>query len=186
MYYSPFIVYPLSISKINEIMVTFLKKAQPEVLAGNRPLDAEKLLDRDLWEYTGYQLNLVDELPDGVEAQTCPQTKRVIFTLDTFNSLAQGNKRARFTVAHEAAHVLLHGEQLQNGLIQMNRAQEKIPVYQQPEWQANTGAGALLMPSERLKLLFQTVPKQDLVAQITQIFEVSRKAAEVRLKQIKK
>lgn len=186
MYYSPFIVNPLSISRINELMIKFLEKAQPEVLTGNNPLDTEKLLERDLSQYTDYQLDLVHELPDGVEAQTCPQSKRVIFTLDTFSSLVQGNKRARFTAAHEVAHVLLHGEQLQNGSVQMNRAQEKIPIYQQPEWQANTGAGALLMPSEALKLLLQTVPRQDLVTKMTKVFEVSRKAAEVRLEQIKK
>lgn len=61
---------------------------------------------------------------------------------DVYNDALIGNGRARFTIAHEVAHYVLHG----SGIV-LARGDSDIKIYQDPEWQANVFASELLMPS---------------------------------------
>ena len=55
--------------------------------------------------------------------------------------------RDRMTIAHELLHLILH----QPSSLTLYRRNEEIPIYKNPEWQAECFAGELLMPYERIK-----------------------------------
>ena len=59
---------------------------------------------------------------------------------NVYEGAIKGNPRDRFTLCHEFGHWLLH--QPQN----VSFARGNIPTYCDPEWQANTFAGELLVP----------------------------------------
>ncbi len=61
---------------------------------------------------------------------------------DVYNDALRDDGRARFTIAHEVAHYILHG----SGIV-LARGDSDIKIYQDPEWQANVFASELLMPS---------------------------------------
>ena len=61
---------------------------------------------------------------------------------DVYEGAIHDNPRDRFTLCHELGHYILH--QPEN----ISYARGDIPVYQNPEWQANTFAAELLIPDE--------------------------------------
>ncbi len=92
-----------------------------------------------------YEVWEIEEMPD-VEALTNPDAMTIILRTDTYEALCNPKDpkfcRARFTVAHEIGHLFLHeGFALARGA---NRHQH----YEDSEWQADTFAAELLMPSE--------------------------------------
>jgi Zn-dependent peptidase ImmA (M78 family) len=69
--------------------------------------------------------------------------------LKTYDALGReyNNNRERFTVAHEAGHVILHRHYFETQVLIAARAVSgPVVACQNPEWQANAAAGALLMP----------------------------------------
>lgn len=63
---------------------------------------------------------------------------------DVYEAACKDDGRHRFTLAHEVGHYFLHSE----GVILRRSVQEfEIMAYLNPEWQANTFAGALLIPN---------------------------------------
>ncbi len=67
--------------------------------------------------------------------------------------------RDRFTIAHEIAHaLLLDGHNVQ---VAKSRGTENIPVFKDPEWQADCLAGELLMPYH----LCRNMSVQDIMVQ---------------------
>lgn len=85
----------------------------------------------------------------------------LVLSADTYNDLERRNGyRARFSVAHEIGHAVLHGSQLVE-LTQIDHVQRAMlrtdasdtPIYRDSEWQANTFAGALLVPGPGLEWL---------------------------------
>lgn len=64
---------------------------------------------------------------------------------DVYEGAVQGNPRDRFTLCHELGHYFIH----QPGLVSFARGD--IPVYCQPEWQANTFAAELMAPYNLVK-----------------------------------
>lgn len=99
-----------------------------------------------------------------------------------FNS-NHSDRRNRFTVAHELAHYIFH-------------ASEELYAHRDAgdssieEVNANSFASALLMPKKELESavkqikneFFDSVPESVLVSRIADEFNVSRQAAEVRLR----
>lgn len=61
---------------------------------------------------------------------------------DVYERAIAGNPRDRFTLCHELGHFLLHQPQY------ISYARGDIPMYCQPEWQANTFAAELMAPYE--------------------------------------
>lgn len=83
----------------------------------------------------------------------------------------RGNHRDRFTITHEIAHSLL----LNEATVQFCRSDlEDIPLYRDPEWQADCLAGELLMPYAYCCNLS--------VDDIMHNCQVSRKAAQIQFK----
>ncbi|HET7788427.1 MAG TPA: ImmA/IrrE family metallo-endopeptidase [Myxococcales bacterium] len=98
------------------------------------------------------------DLPLGVEGQTYFDRKQRAFVIGladpVFRDLEHSKPRARFTLAHELGHFVLHWRDLMS-LLQMPHAQAALlrtaePVHPNSldtEWQANIFAGAFLMPA---------------------------------------
>jgi len=64
---------------------------------------------------------------------------------DVYEGAVKGNARDRFTLCHELGHFLLHQPKL------ISYARGNVPVYCQPEWQANTFAAELMAPYHLVK-----------------------------------
>lgn len=72
---------------------------------------------------------------------------------NVYEGAVKGNPRDRFTLCHEFGHWLLH--QSEN----ISFARGIIPTYCDPEWQANTFAAELMIPSH----LVQNMSLEDIV-----------------------
>lgn len=64
---------------------------------------------------------------------------------DVYDGAVKGSARDRFTLCHELGHYLLHQPKF------ISYARGNVPVYCQPEWQANTFAGELMAPYHLVK-----------------------------------
>ena len=64
---------------------------------------------------------------------------------DVYIRAIQGNPRDRFTLCHELGHFLMHTPE------RVVFARGDIPIYMDPEWQANVFAGELMAPYELVK-----------------------------------
>lgn len=151
----------------------------PEVSEG-APLNVERLLDVVLGKF-GVDVN-IDELPPGIEGIAQPPNLLTIPPQVYDNLHSDG--RARFTGSHEATHALMHLRQLTQRLVstgaerRLHRRSE-IPVFRDPEWQANRGAAALLMP---YRDVWQMINQgRDSTVEIARRFNVSLQAASYRL-----
>ncbi len=130
----------------------------------------------------------VAELSAGVEGMTYPDG-RVLVSERTYRGADIGIGRDRFTVMHECIHGILHSEQIRDALID-----GKLPLYRRaelrpfedPEWQANTFAAALLMPRDAVvHLASKVAPGRISVHVVRDVFQVSATAAEIRLDKLK-
>ena len=81
------------------------------------------------------------------------------------------HSRATFTLAHELGHYFLHYLPIKTTLARV-ADDEKVPVFMDPEWQANTFASELLMPEETCVHMS--------IEGIMNIYNVSKQAAKVR------
>jgi Zn-dependent peptidase ImmA (M78 family) len=124
----------------------------------------------------------IQELPEGIEAAMDPREKLVILSPATYDNLADGIPRARFTGAHEIAHVILHAKYLQHrimdggNLLRLNRG--NIKPFRDPECQANAFAAALLMPTHHMVRMLDEGAN---VRSIAEIFQVSFESAGYRV-----
>ena len=97
---------------------------------------------------TEYTLEIVpEEELRNAYAQTIPSQKVVLIREDVYYGALSGNARDRFTLAHELGHVFLHND----NTVVLSRGSENIPIYENPEWQANTFAAEFLVPTNKAK-----------------------------------
>lgn len=89
---------------------------------------------------TNYDYCSEDELP-GEYAHYDPNINIIKIRQDVYSRAVNQVGRDRFTIAHEVGHSLLHSDGVKFARV----SNEKIPVYQDVEWQANTFASFLLM-----------------------------------------
>lgn len=96
-----------------------------------------------------FSLSIVepDEITPGHYAITYPDTHEMVVRSDVYEKAINGDGRSRFTLAHELFHYLFHTA----NHIRFARANEEIPFYIKPEWQANTFAAELLVPMDLVK-----------------------------------
>lgn len=106
-------------------------------------------------------------------AQYNPISKVMTVRQDVYTQAIEGDGRARFTIAHEVAHYMLHS----SGLA-LARGNCEIKIYQDPEWQANVFASELLMPS----YLIENMSAVDVAIQC----QTSYQAAQIALSNVKK
>ncbi|MHC1743953.1 MAG: ImmA/IrrE family metallo-endopeptidase [Syntrophobacteraceae bacterium] len=124
----------------------------------------------------------IQELPEGIEAAMDPEQKLVILSPETYDDLTEEIPRARFTGAHEIAHVVLHAKYLRHRLLdggnvlQVNRG--SIPAYRDPECQANAFTSALLMPTHHVARMLS---EQESISSIASTFNVSFESARYRI-----
>lgn len=103
-----------------------------------------------------------------------PITGELSLRGDVYDGLCDGNGRDRFTACHEMGHYFLHRSTL-------NRAPavKSIPIYRDPEWQANSFAAAILMPRE---LILECTSGTTVF--IAAEFGVSLEAAKLRVRKL--
>jgi len=94
--------------------------------------------------------------------------------------------RLRFTLAHELAHWLIH-KKLFSGTGEAAALYNANKDDDATEWQANYLATAILMPNGQIKRCFYTLHSKckgqaQIVCEMAKVFEVSKKAMEIRLK----
>lgn len=71
---------------------------------------------------------------------------KIIYIKDpVYEGACAGNGRDRFTIAHEIAHALLIRD---DSIVLYRGTNIDLPVYRNPEWQADCLAGELLVPAD--------------------------------------
>ena len=119
-------------------------------------------------------LETVEDMPL-VEGETMPGTNTIHIREDVYYAACAGDGRARFTVAHEIGHFLMHTPdsivlcRLEPGTV--------LKPFENPEWQADYFAGYLLALTEDAMGLSKK--------QLIQKFQLSEKAAKVTLSRCK-
>ncbi len=87
-------------------------------------------------------------LPDsdmkGAYAKAFPELHLIQVRETVYNLAVKGDYRHRFTLCHELGHYLMHGAQN----IVFPRTERTPRPFEDPEWQANTFAGELLVTPE--------------------------------------
>lgn len=85
-------------------------------------------------------------MPD-IEAATNPDNLKMVIREDIYNALHNSldplHNRARFTIAHEFGHLLMH-----EGVALARHSNYTHKFFEDSEWQADAFAAELLMPSE--------------------------------------
>lgn len=180
-------VAPLSRSNIERDAQRVIALHFPTLLTEAKPFPVLHFFDHVLRDEYGLDPG-VEPLSDGVEGMTWPDG-RVLVSEDTYRGAASGNGRARFTIVHEAYHGIKHRQQIQRALVDAGELvlyrRTDLKPYLDPEWQANTFAGAVLMPEPIVRYLHARHKSPTYLASVmTQQFQVSLKAAEVRLKKL--
>lgn len=108
-------------------------------------------------------------------AFTSPTEKCIYISESVYNNACRNIPKDRFTIAHELGHLLL-GHKFDMVFSRKNE-NTPIPCYRDSEWQADTFAAYLLMPTE--------LAKDKTADEIKELFGVSTSAAiarEARLK----
>jgi Zn-dependent peptidase ImmA (M78 family) len=127
--------------------------------------------------FPDFDLEIVedDEMP-GIEGATWPDQRRMRFPNSVYEGAALRNEhRARFTVAHELGHLMLHSGIPFARAIQTNA---EVKAFEDSEWQADEFAGALLMP-------LPLIATMGTIEEIVTRCQVSQQAAECRLRKLK-
>ena len=93
-----------------------------------------------------------------------------------FYRASDSNNRQRFTIAHELAHCCLDNVDFKEGHLQFRMENDKDSA----EIQANTFAGALLVPESKLREFIKRIPDITLVM-LADIFKVSESVMQRRL-----
>jgi predicted transcriptional regulator len=91
-------------------------------------------------------------------------------------------QRQRFTLAHEIAHYVLHRDLIGDGVID-NAMYRSARLSDEIERQANRYAADLLMPAVAVRRLFRREGVRSL-ADLSERFDVSREAVNIRLKDL--
>lgn len=115
---------------------------------------------------------------------------------DVWRRAQDGEGRSRFTAAHELGHALLHTKLLVENSGKFFReflrtASEKLPedvaIYESPDYQANSWAGAFLLPVEAVRAYLRRKRKaneETSIEQIARDFDVSVQAARIRIEKM--
>lgn len=80
-----------------------------------------------------------------VHAQYDLDKKTIFIKESVYERANQNYGRDRFTIAHEIAHAILISDNKVK-FCRVDKSAERIPLYKNPEWQADCLAGELLVP----------------------------------------
>ena len=176
------VVSPRSRSDIEEVTEQLIERFQPAHCRLPGALDLEYLAEVELYNAFGFDIGPA-KLDASVEAVSIPSERVIFIREDVYEALGRSQGRARFTVAHEIGHLVLHGEVaepfMSGNAATFYRKKGEIAPYRDPEWQAETFAGALLMPASTVRKLVADGGRSNEL--LSSVFEVSWAAARVRL-----
>ena len=184
---------PLSAAAIENYVERYLANYSPQHLIKPDRLTQEDM-ERAVWNSHRCQIVLVKEYPlESIEAQTNFPANRIEVTEKFTIELENGNPRNRYTLAHEVGHVILHSDIVMQlaPLAARRNTQRPIKTYENAEWQAEHAAGALLLPIVTLLPLLCTLYEgnysdREIVKEIKDIYGVSVRAAEARIRAVLK
>lgn len=109
------------------------------------------------------------------EGKTYPDEKHIQIKESVYIRACNDDGQARFTLAHELGHLILHQNQASSFARKSTSTKHK--PYEDSEWQANTFAAELLADSRKISA---TDTPEDLMTR----FGITRMAASIRLKKI--
>ena len=187
-------VQPLSVAALEEVGRVFLEQLAPEVLSTPQALNVIKLVDDVLPQFGVHVLPASREELGHRAGATDPKGDRevdILVSEDVWDDLLKPAPRcyfARTTICHEIGHAVLHVPVLRrrllltDGLARVER--RSLRAYEDPEWQAWTFAGCLLMPSPALRILSEFGEALTL-DHVSSTFEVSLKMARSHLTRLK-
>ncbi len=113
-----------------------------------------------------------EEMGD-VEAAMSPDRMKMYIRNDVYDQLHQEDPRARFTIAHEIGHFVLHDE------VTLTRSsQSKHEPFRDSEWQADCFAAELLAPIQACK-------EYSTIEDIMNVFGISYSCAQIRFNETK-
>ncbi len=117
-----------------------------------------------------FEFEIVDDNELNCYAKAYPSKNKIVVRNSVYEGACRGNGRDRFTIAHEIGHFFLHGDEN----VSFARLDETIFPFEDPEWQANTFAGELLVPVDLIKEMS--------IEEISVKCKVSRQVAEIQKK----
>ncbi len=188
-------VLPKTKADLEATALNVLAEFDPEHLREPKPLNVVRLIDNFLMQKYDWSLDVREDLPSDILGLSNPQTKTIVVSEQTYNSVQMGDGRSRFTCCHEFSHVELHRTQMRFRMVTMNANDDSLMrtdrtnlrAFEDPEWQADYLAGALLMPRPIvLKMMQQFRTFEELINEMTERFQVSRSAAEMRVQKMPK
>lgn len=177
----------MSYRGIVEAANRFVFTVAPSCISHPGPFPLLEFIDSTALErVTGFSLH-IDQLPPGVEGRTDFKSKELILSEETYEGLSRCDGRSRFTTGHEVGHTVLHAVVMNDYIhdsskaIMLNRSD--VPIYKNPDWQAEVFSSALLMPrSAVVELLQQQLPLPCIASRL----QVSIRALEVRIEKLAK
>ncbi|MFU1583910.1 ImmA/IrrE family metallo-endopeptidase [Escherichia coli] len=115
------------------------------------------------------ELEIVEdhELPKRY-AVTYPDKNKIVLQRSVYDAVCNGENHARFTVAHELGHLVMHRNQ---SIYARNKTSGGHKIYEDSEWQADVFASHFLIDS---RLVLPTMTVED----ISKTFGVSQQATE--------
>ena len=183
-------VLPRSRSDIERKTEMFLREVDPVHLKMPKKLDIMSILEIDLMDL-GLFVEIVPELHGNREACLVPDDRKILIPRRIHESAMDDNPRARFTVAHEIYHAIDHFKQFTKFNLARKKYVDKLEfkVYMDPEWQANWGGAALLMPRKTIIPFFNGLQRRgmginEIIEEIQKVYVVSRIAARKRLEKL--
>lgn len=164
---------PLSRAKIRELATIFRKVT-----------NTEKTFYFDVLSFLELGMMTIDNqfeyiyLPKnemkGYYGKACPEEHKIYIREDVYTGATKDIGRHRFTIMHEIAHYFLHKKE--NLILARLSKDEKIPKYQDVEWQANTLAAEVLA--------YAPLIKNCTIKEIAHKYAVSYQVARIQLKSI--
>jgi len=176
----------LSGSDIEWISKRDLAIFEPACLEAPRPFCVWRAYD--MLDHFGIETMVVEDI--GAEGMCFVNKGVVTIALDneTYEGCCDDNPRDRFTVSHEICHALYHGQYLfeecsfSSALFRCG----EVKPYEDPEWQANRYASALLMPAKMVCEVLDNPDSMFAPDVLMETFEVSYTAATKRIQNLKK
>lgn len=142
-------------------------------------LDTSSLIEHKLLELVTFHVDdpTCPVLANDEHACAYPDEGIIVLSLQTYDEMCEDVPRARFTLAHELGHVLMHGSNVQGFNRAHTLSSKPHKAYCDSEWQADAFAAELLMPASLAKHMSE--------AEIADAFGVSATAAAIRCRTLK-
>ncbi|NKB82822.1 MAG: ImmA/IrrE family metallo-endopeptidase [Nitrospirales bacterium] len=187
-------VNPLSTAVIEELGRCVLQQLAPDMLMKPQPLNVLDLVDSRLPEFGIHVCPATREELGNRDGATDPNGNVEITILvsedvwDGLESEAPKSHYAKTTVCHELGHALIHVPILRRRLLLNNvlaRTQRSnLRPYEDPEWQAWTFAGSILLPRTTLDMLEKRYGRIS-VDLVSTTYEISPDMASNHLRRLK-